>query len=83
MATLMQQQPTMRTTALETIPQKRFPLVHVLTSKTESDEIKSHLIDRRIRLCQKLCRHYQNGFAVKDLHYLMKIFNILGELCQQ
>ncbi|CAF1089108.1 unnamed protein product [Rotaria sordida] len=102
MATLMQQQPTMKNIALETIPQKRFPLVHVLTSKTESDEIKkeepfnfektikflidphsSHLIDRRIRLCQKLCRHYQNGFAVKDLHYLMKIFNILGDLCQQ
>ena len=40
MATLMQQQPTMKDLSLETIPQHRFPLVHVLTSKSESDEAK-------------------------------------------
>ncbi|CAF3693408.1 unnamed protein product, partial [Rotaria sp. Silwood1] len=40
MVTLMQQQLMMQNTTLETIPQKRFPLVHVLTSKTESDELK-------------------------------------------
>ncbi|CAF3323798.1 unnamed protein product [Rotaria socialis] len=102
MATLMQQQPTMRNKALETIPQKNFPLVHVLTSKTETDELQksepfnfektikfltdphsAHLLDRRIRICQKLCRHYQNGFIIKDLNHFMKIFNILGDLCQQ
>jgi hypothetical protein len=40
MTTLMQQQSATRNTALETIPQKRFPLVHVLTSKSENDEDK-------------------------------------------
>jgi hypothetical protein len=40
MATLTQQQPLMRNVTLGTISQKRFPLVHILTSKTESDEEK-------------------------------------------
>jgi hypothetical protein len=40
MATLIQQQPTMRNTILEPLSQNRLPLVHVLTSKPESDEEK-------------------------------------------
>ena len=40
MATLTQQQPTMRSTLLEPLPQKHFPLVHILTSKPENDEVK-------------------------------------------
>jgi hypothetical protein len=40
MATLTQQQPNLRNLTFETTPQKRFPLVHVLTSKSESDEEK-------------------------------------------
>ncbi len=40
MTTLTRQQSATRSTALETIPQKRFPLVHVLTSKSENDEDK-------------------------------------------
>ncbi len=40
MATLTQQQPPMRNTILEPLLQKRLPLVHVLTSKIESDEEK-------------------------------------------
>lgn len=44
MATLTQQQPMMRNTTLETISQKRLPLVHVLTSKTESYEEKVWLL---------------------------------------
>lgn len=40
MAMLMQRQATMESRTFETMPQKRFPLVHVLTSKTESDDTK-------------------------------------------
>ena len=40
MATLIQQQPSMKSTTFETLSQKRFPLVHVLTSRTESVEEK-------------------------------------------
>jgi hypothetical protein len=40
MTTLTRQQSATRNTTLETIPQKRFPLVHVLTSKSENDEDK-------------------------------------------
>ena len=40
MATLIQQQLSMKSILLEPIQQKRLPLVHVLTSKTENDEEK-------------------------------------------
>ncbi len=40
MATLIQQQPSIKSIILEPIQQKRLPLVHVLTSKPESDEEK-------------------------------------------
>jgi hypothetical protein len=40
MTTLTQQQSATRSTTLETIPQNRFPLVHVLTSKSENNEDK-------------------------------------------
>lgn len=36
----MQQQPSMKNTPLEMLTQKNYPLVHVLTSKTESDDAK-------------------------------------------
>ncbi|CAF5098312.1 unnamed protein product, partial [Rotaria magnacalcarata] len=47
------------------------------------DPLSSHLIDRRVRLCNKICQHHKNGYILKDLHYLMKIFNMLVDLCQQ
>jgi hypothetical protein len=40
MSTLTQQQPSTKSILLEPIPQKRLPLVHVLTSKPENDEEK-------------------------------------------
>ena len=35
-----QQQSTMGSTTLETLTQKRFPLVHILTSKPENEDEK-------------------------------------------
>lgn len=40
MATLTQQATYIKNTILEPITQRRFPLVHVLTSKTDNDDEK-------------------------------------------
>ncbi|CAF1323044.1 unnamed protein product [Adineta steineri] len=47
------------------------------------DSQTSHLVDRRIRFCQKLYRHHRNGYNSKDLRHLMKIFNILADDCEE
>ncbi|CAF1002747.1 unnamed protein product [Rotaria sordida] len=63
--------------------QKFEPFQFEKTIKFFHDPHTSHLVDRRVRLCHKLYRHHQNGYVLKDLHRLMKIFNILADLCQQ
>ncbi|CAF0835162.1 unnamed protein product [Adineta ricciae] len=61
---------------------KEEPFDFEKTIKFLTDPHASHLIDRRIRQLQKLYRHHKNGYILRDLHYLMKIFNILADLCQ-
>ncbi|CAF1072360.1 unnamed protein product [Adineta steineri] len=66
----------------DNVDKKQEPFDFEKTIKFLIDPHASHLLDRRIRQCQKLCRYYKNGYILKDLHYLMKIFNILADLCQ-
>lgn len=48
MATMIQQQPSqkMGSSTLEPLLQKRFPLVHILTSKPENDDEKVRLVNK-------------------------------------
>ncbi|CAF0791002.1 unnamed protein product [Rotaria sp. Silwood1] len=63
--------------------QKIEPFQFGRTIKFFQDPHTSHLVDRRVHLCHKLYRHHKNGYVLKDLHNLMKMLNILADLCQQ
>ncbi|UJR26392.1 hypothetical protein I4U23_007724 [Adineta vaga] len=47
------------------------------------DPHTSHLVDRRLRFCQKLYRNHKNGYILKDLPNLMKLLNILADCCEE
>ena len=55
MATITEQQSTMKSVTLTTMQEKRFPLVHILTSKPEQD-------DEKVRSCLSLAEEENHWF---------------------